>query len=136
MFNFEDHYAAINYAFSEIEELNTGIPEAEKKLQEAQLELAQVRKDEAAVSAEFRTHRAQVEETRSSMHASRSRGRVLDSLMEQKQLGNLPGIFGRLVSQEHRLSSYLNSFFCKGFPFVHKHDVKNSDTVSVLHMSC
>ncbi|PNF36219.1 hypothetical protein B7P43_G09723 [Cryptotermes secundus] len=80
----------------EIEELNTGIPAAEKQLQEAQVELAQVRKDEAAVSAELRTHRAQVEETRSSMQATRSRGRVLDSLMEQKQLGHLPGIFGRL----------------------------------------
>jgi hypothetical protein len=35
------------------------------------------------------------------MQASRSHGRVLDSLMEQKQLGHLPGIFGRLVSGEH-----------------------------------
>jgi structural maintenance of chromosome 4 len=85
-------------AFSEIGELTAGITDTEKKLQEAQLELAQVRKDEAAVSAELRAHRAQVEETRSSMQASRSRGRVLDSLMEQKRQGLLPGIFGRLVS--------------------------------------
>jgi len=62
------------------------------------LELAQVRKNEAAVSMELRTHRALVEETRSSMQANCSRGRVLDSLMEQKRLGHLPGIFGRLVS--------------------------------------
>jgi structural maintenance of chromosome 4 len=98
MFNFKDCYVSVNSAFSEIEVLNTGIPETEKQLQEAQLELSQVRKDEAAVSTELRTHRAQVEETRSSMQANRSRGRVLDSLMEQKQLGHLPGIFGRLVS--------------------------------------
>lgn len=86
-------------AYSEIEELTTGIPDTEKKLQEIQLELAQVQKDEALVSAELRCHRAQVEETRSSMQANRSRGRVLDSLMEQKRQGHLPGIFGRLVSQ-------------------------------------
>jgi chromosome segregation ATPase len=110
MFNFEDHYASINTAFSEIEELNTGIPETEKQLQEAQLELAQVRKDEAEVSAELRTHRAQVEETRSSVQAVRSRGRVLDSLMQQKQLGHLHGIIGRLVSVEHQLSLYLKTF--------------------------
>jgi structural maintenance of chromosome 4 len=101
VFNFKDFYASVNSALSELEVLNTGIPETEKQLQEAQLELAQVQKDEVTVSAELRTHRAQVEETRSSMQASRSRGRVLDSLMEQKQLGHLPGIYGRLVSQEH-----------------------------------
>jgi len=89
---------AVNAACSEIEQLNTGIPETEKQLQDAQLELAQVQKNEAAASKELRAHRSQVEEVRSSMQANRSRGRVLDALMEQKQLGHLPGIFGRLVS--------------------------------------
>jgi len=88
----------LNAACSEIEQLNTGIPETEKQLQGAQLELAEVRKNEAAASKELRAHRSQVEELRSSMQANRSRGRVLDALMEQKQLGHLPGIFGRLVS--------------------------------------
>lgn len=105
---------AVNAACSEIEQLNTGIPETEKQLQNAQLELAQVRKNEAAASKELRAHRSQVEELRSSMQANRSRGRVLDALMEQKQLGHLPGIFGRLVSLI--LSSCLHivvvSFFC------------------------
>ncbi|XP_069672465.1 structural maintenance of chromosomes protein 4 [Periplaneta americana] len=80
----------------EIEALKTGIPEAEKQLLDAQMELAKVKEEETAVSAELRAQRAQVEETRSSMQATRSRGRVLDSLMEQKRLGHLPGIFGRL----------------------------------------
>ena len=88
----------LNAACSEIEQLNTGIPETEKQLEDAKLELAQVRKNETAVSKELRAHRSQVEELRSSMQANRSRGRVLDALMEQKQLGHLPGIFGRLVS--------------------------------------
>jgi structural maintenance of chromosome 4 len=96
-FNSEDCCVAVNAACSEIEQLNTGIPETEKQLKDAQLELAQVRRNEAAASEELRTHRSQVEELRSSMQANRSRGRVLDALMEQKQLGYLPGIFGRLV---------------------------------------
>lgn len=104
----------LNAACSEIEELNTGIPQTEKQLQDAQLELDQVRKNEGAASKELRAHRSQVEELRSSMQASRSRGRVLDALMEQKQLGHLPGIFGRLVSLI--LSSCLHivvvSFLC------------------------
>ena len=89
---------ALNVACSEIEQLNTAIPETEKQLQDAQLELAQVRKNEATASKELRAHRSQVEELRTSMQANRSRGRVLDALMEQKQLGHLSGIFGRLVS--------------------------------------
>ena len=97
VFNSEYRCVALNAACSEIEQLNTGIPETEKQLQDAQLELAQVRKNEAAASKELRAHRSQLEELRSSMQANRSRGRVLDALMEQKQLGHLPGIFGRLV---------------------------------------
>jgi structural maintenance of chromosome 4 len=96
-FNSEDCCVAVNAVCSEIEQLNTGIPETEKQLQDAQLELAQVRKNEAAASEGLRAHRSEVEELRSSMQANRSRGRVLDALMEQKQLGHLPGIFGRLV---------------------------------------
>jgi hypothetical protein len=65
---------------------------------------------------ELRTHRALVEETRSSMQANCSRGRVLDSLMEQKRLGHLPGIFGRLVSVWHQLSSYHNFLWWVPFP--------------------
>ncbi|XP_021916758.1 structural maintenance of chromosomes protein 4 isoform X2 [Zootermopsis nevadensis] len=94
--NYETASKTVKGRKNEIEELTTGIPDTEKKLQEIQLELAQVQKDEALVSAELRCHRAQVEETRSSMQANRSRGRVLDSLMEQKRQGHLPGIFGRL----------------------------------------
>lgn len=40
--------------------------------------------------------RIRLEESRSTLSANTSRGRVLDGLMEQKRKGNLPGIFGRL----------------------------------------
>lgn len=42
--------------------------------------------------------RAQLEESRQAMSANKSRGRVLDSLIKEKNSGRLPGIFGRLVS--------------------------------------
>uniref|UniRef100_A0A3B1IDX0 Structural maintenance of chromosomes protein 4 n=1 Tax=Astyanax mexicanus TaxID=7994 RepID=A0A3B1IDX0_ASTMX len=40
--------------------------------------------------------RQKVEEAKSSLSSNRSRGKVLDALMQQKQSGKIPGIFGRL----------------------------------------
>jgi len=40
--------------------------------------------------------RQKVEEAKSSLSFNRSRGKVLDALMQQKRSGNIPGIFGRL----------------------------------------
>jgi len=42
--------------------------------------------------------RVRVEEARSCMQAARSQSKVLDSLMQLKRSGRLPGIHGRLVS--------------------------------------
>jgi hypothetical protein len=47
---------------------------------------------------EYQNQRSQLEEKKQSMMTNRSRGRVLDFLMRQKDSGHLPGIFGRLVS--------------------------------------
>lgn len=44
--------------------------------------------------------RQKVDEAKSSLSSNRSRGRVLDALMQQKKSGRIPGIFGRLV--KHR----------------------------------
>ena len=41
---------------------------------------------------------SKVEEAKSSMAASKSQNRVLNSLMAEKKKGTLPGIYGRLVS--------------------------------------
>uniref|UniRef100_A0A8B9LFU5 Structural maintenance of chromosomes protein 4 n=1 Tax=Astyanax mexicanus TaxID=7994 RepID=A0A8B9LFU5_ASTMX len=40
--------------------------------------------------------RQKVEEAKSSLSSNRSRGKVLDALMQQKQSGKIPGILGRL----------------------------------------
>lgn len=44
-----------------------------------------------------RSLRGQLEESKQSMSATKSKGRVLDSLLAEKKSGRIPGIFGRLV---------------------------------------
>lgn len=70
----------------------------EKSLREARSDLERVKAEEYSVIQEMKSLRVKVEESRSSFQASRSRGRVLDSLMQQKREGALPGLYGRLVS--------------------------------------
>lgn len=53
--------------------------------------------EEIAVKNDVREIRQKVEESRSSLSANCSRGRVLDALIQQKKQGKIPGIFGRLV---------------------------------------
>ena len=53
--------------------------------------------------------RVKVEEARSSMQAAHSQGRVLESLMNQKRNGQLPGIYGRLVRLMLLLQIHLNN---------------------------
>lgn len=54
-----------------------------------------------------REMRQKVDEAKSSLTSNRSRGRVLDALMQQKKSGRIPGIFGRLVKRNKCLvSSY------------------------------
>lgn len=45
-----------------------------------------------------REMRQKVDEAKSSLSSNRSRGKVLDALMQQKRSGKIPGIFGRLVN--------------------------------------
>lgn len=53
---------------------------------------------EAKVINEIRTRRTFLTEAKSEMQATRSRGKVLDCLLQQKREGKCPGLFGRLVS--------------------------------------
>ncbi|XP_045454973.1 structural maintenance of chromosomes protein 4 [Melitaea cinxia] len=78
------------------EDLSSTIPMQEKQLIEIQTKLQNTKKEETAVSKEARNLRAQLEESRQAMSANKSRGRVLDSLIKEKNSGRLPGIFGRL----------------------------------------
>ena len=58
--------------------------------------LRQVANQDTKKSEELRAIRIRLEQSRSTLSANTSRGRVLDGLMEQKRKGTLPGIFGRL----------------------------------------
>ncbi|XP_047539287.1 structural maintenance of chromosomes protein 4 [Vanessa atalanta] len=78
------------------EDLSSTIPMQENQLTEIQAKLQALKEEEATISSEARTLRAQLEESRQAMSANRSRGRVLDSLIKEKNAGRLPGIFGRL----------------------------------------
>lgn len=76
----------------------TKIPISERNLKQAESELDEVKAREAEKTAELKKMRISFEEQRFAMQASKSRNRILDSLMKEKREGRIPGIFGRLVS--------------------------------------
>lgn len=84
---------------SNIKILESKIPLTTKSLKEAMEQLELTQTNQRDLEIEKRQKWTNLENSRSSMQASRSRGRVLDSLMQQKLEGNCPGLFGRLVSR-------------------------------------
>ncbi|XP_066938729.1 structural maintenance of chromosomes protein 4 [Macrobrachium rosenbergii] len=80
----------------EIKRLEKEVPQKEKQLKENTQRLQQLLPEQQRVEEELRTLRLKLDEKRSAMQSCRSRGRVLDAIMEQKRNGNIPGIFGRL----------------------------------------
>ncbi|KAM9317041.1 structural maintenance of chromosomes protein 4 [Gastrophryne carolinensis] len=79
-----------------IKDLESKLPTAEEDLKKKEKELEALSKEEIAVKNEVRDIRQKVEEARSSLSANRSRGKVLDALIQQKKQGKIPGIYGRL----------------------------------------
>ncbi|XP_060526989.1 structural maintenance of chromosomes protein 4 [Cylas formicarius] len=93
---YETSQSTIRERSQEIATLKTKIPKTENSLKEATEELHLIKQEEAKLVQEIRSNRMSLEEGRSSMQASRSSGRVLDSLMQAKRDGKCPGLFGRL----------------------------------------
>lgn len=83
----------------------TKIPATERSLKQAQNELDEAKALEIEKAAQLKKMRIIFEEQRSAMQASKSRNRILDSLMREKREGRIPGIFGRLVSVAEKLIS-------------------------------
>uniref|UniRef100_UPI00398F590E structural maintenance of chromosomes protein 4 n=1 Tax=Pristiophorus japonicus TaxID=55135 RepID=UPI00398F590E len=79
-----------------IKELETKIPQSEQELQKDEKELEKIIQSEAQIRDGVYELRQKVEEAKSSLTVNRSRGRVLEALMQQKNTGNIPGIYGRL----------------------------------------
>uniref|UniRef100_A0A672FQ08 Structural maintenance of chromosomes protein 4 n=1 Tax=Salarias fasciatus TaxID=181472 RepID=A0A672FQ08_SALFA len=79
-----------------IKDLEVKIPQKEKELKKDEVELEQLVKMDNDTRDVVRNLRQKVDEAKSSMSSNRSRGKVLDALMQQKRSGKIPGIFGRL----------------------------------------
>uniref|UniRef100_A0A665U694 Structural maintenance of chromosomes protein n=1 Tax=Echeneis naucrates TaxID=173247 RepID=A0A665U694_ECHNA len=73
-----------------IKDLEVKIPLKEKELKK------QLMKIDNETKQVVREMRQKVDEAKSSLSSNRSRGKVLDALMQQKKSGGIPGIFGRL----------------------------------------
>lgn len=91
----QEHYEQASRTIKErtqqVEELQQKIPETKHELDKANRELLEARQEEQTLVNEARVKRANLEEGRSSMQASSSRGRVLDSLMQAKREGKCAG---------------------------------------------
>ncbi|KAH7980690.1 hypothetical protein HPB49_018257 [Dermacentor silvarum] len=72
------------------------VPEKEAKLKQLEAEITQVGQQYQESQEQLRADRHQVEELCSNAQANRSRSRVLDSLLQAKKSGRLPGVIGRL----------------------------------------
>ncbi|XP_062833578.1 structural maintenance of chromosomes protein 4 isoform X2 [Anolis carolinensis] len=79
-----------------IKELESKLPQAEHDLKKKENELEKLVKEEANIKGYVQDLRQKVEEARSSLAANKSRGKVLEALMQQKKSGSIPGIYGRL----------------------------------------
>uniref|UniRef100_A0A674IKN8 Structural maintenance of chromosomes protein n=1 Tax=Terrapene triunguis TaxID=2587831 RepID=A0A674IKN8_9SAUR len=79
-----------------IKELDTKLPQAEQELKQKENELVKLGREEMDTKNLVRELRQKVEEAKSSLAINRSRGKVLDALLQQKKSGKIPGIYGRL----------------------------------------
>ncbi|XP_060098400.1 structural maintenance of chromosomes protein 4 isoform X1 [Heteronotia binoei] len=79
-----------------IKELKSKLPQAENDLKKRKNELDKLVKEEAEIKNYTRELRQKVEEARSSLAINKSRGKVLEALLQQKKAGQIPGIYGRL----------------------------------------
>ncbi|NXN18183.1 SMC4 protein, partial [Indicator maculatus] len=79
-----------------IKDFNIKIPRAEQELKEKEEELEKLSEEEVKAKNLVRDLREKAEESKSSLAQSRSRGKVLEALLQQKRAGKFPGIYGRL----------------------------------------
>ncbi|KFV04464.1 Structural maintenance of chromosomes protein 4, partial [Tauraco erythrolophus] len=79
-----------------IKDIDIKLPRAEQELKEKEKELEKLRREESGAKNLVRNLRQKVEEAKSSLAQSRSRGKVLEALLQQKKSGNIRGLYGRL----------------------------------------
>ncbi|XP_009702200.1 PREDICTED: structural maintenance of chromosomes protein 4 [Cariama cristata] len=79
-----------------IKDLGIKLPQAEQELKEKENELEKLGREELGAKNLVLNLRQKVEEAKSSLALSLSRGKVLEALLQQKKSGNIPGLYGRL----------------------------------------
>ncbi|CAK9829684.1 Structural maintenance of chromosomes protein 4 [Anthophora retusa] len=80
----------------QLQSLKSKIPDSEQELARAQQELNKLKSKETEMSTKLKTMRISFEEQKFAMQANKSRNKILESLMQEKRKGRLPGVFGRL----------------------------------------
>ncbi|CAB4004811.1 structural maintenance of chromosomes 4-like [Paramuricea clavata] len=80
----------------DIETIKAEFPENKKQLEKTKVDLEKIEAEEKKLCEELRISRSKAEEARSALQAVSTRGKVLEALLNEKQSGNLKGIYGRL----------------------------------------
>lgn len=79
-----------------IKDINTKLPQAQQELKEKEKELQKLTQEEINLKSLVHDLFQKVEEAKSSLATNRSRGKVLDAIIQEKKSGRIPGIYGRL----------------------------------------
>ena len=92
----EQEEAKLSSKKTRFETVSGDRPEMERELNELNGKIGGLREKEAKCLQKVRSMRSDFEEKRAKQTATRTMGQVHRAIMEQKNCGNLPGVFGRL----------------------------------------
>uniref|UniRef100_A0A2K5EI64 Structural maintenance of chromosomes protein n=1 Tax=Aotus nancymaae TaxID=37293 RepID=A0A2K5EI64_AOTNA len=79
-----------------IRDIEGKLPQTEQELKEKEKELEKLTQEEIKFKSLVHDLFQKVEEAKSSLAMNRSRGKVLDAIIQEKKSGRIPGIYGRL----------------------------------------
>ena len=72
------------------------VPNLKKEIEGLERKFTELTQQENELEQKTNSLRRECEEKRSNASSHKSRGRVLDSIMEQKHSGRIQGVYGRL----------------------------------------
>lgn len=79
-----------------IREIEAKLPQNKQELKQKEQELKELTQEEINIKSLVHDLFQKVEEAKSSLAMNRSRGKVLDAIIQEKTSGRIPGIYGRL----------------------------------------
>ncbi|XP_069878948.1 structural maintenance of chromosomes protein 4 isoform X2 [Dipodomys merriami] len=79
-----------------IKDIEAKLPQTERELKEKEKEFQKLTQEEKNLKSLVHDLFQKVEEAKSSLAMNRSRGKVLDAIIQEKKSGRIPGIYGRL----------------------------------------